>query len=947
VLAVKEGRLATRVLGFASLALLVVSCYGGALFGGGQFAFRDAAHFYYPLHYRVQQEWAAGRLPLWEPGENGGTPLLGSPMAAVLYPGKLLFALVPYAWGVRLYVVAHEILAFGAMLALARSWGVSLAGATLAGLCFAFGGPILSNHFNVIYLVVAAWAPLGFRAVDRWLRLGRRSALAELALVLAMQILGGDPEAVYVTMLCAFGYAVGLASPGRAAPRRPWLGGLAVVAAAVGWAWLGPPLALRIHGRQGRSGQVFLALAWGLGILLYVASRRREHRARLGAMLLGLIGSCTLAVTLAGAQVFPVIDHIATSVRWAGAGLSDLYDSSLLPYRVVEWIWPNVFGTFADGNRYWMALLPPPGAQRPWPLSLYLGALPLVLALGAAGFRDGPSWRAWMTAIALMTFWASLGEFAGPHSWSGGEATPTGGDDSFYGLLATLLPGLRLFRLPFKLLVFTSLALAALAGMGWDRVTAGAGRRRVVAIILILLTPTILILAISTGVRQRLVRAMAADPGASHSVFGPLDAPGAVAELLRALGHGTLALIASLVVVACSTRRPGRAGLIILPLLAIDLAWANARLVITIPQADFERAPAIVDAIRAAERANPSPGPFRVHRLASWTPIGWFETRSPQRLRELVDWEIATLQPRFGLLHGISSLLNDESGTGRADYERFFQPSFQTVGDRIAAALGVEPGRRVVWYPRRAFDLWGARYFILPSYPAGWISQNRSYAAFLDQTDLIYPAPASMEGPAHREEREQWLKTKDVQVRRNKAAYPRAWVVHQARLIRPLDGDGAGDAARDALMVRLQHGEGEGLTRNDRPPFAGDLRALAYIECERPEELAPYLPGTAPDPAEAVTVRSRSPTEVVLDVRLRGPGIVVLGDTFDANWQLTIDGRPAPTLRANLLMRGAAVTAGSHTLTYTYAPRSLRVGIAASLVGLAALLGWLLWTHKR
>ena len=116
----------------------------------------------YPLYYRVQQEWAAGHLPLWEPRENSGMPLLGSPMAAVLYPGKILFAILPYAWGLRSYIVAHEFLAFGAMLALTRSWGVSWTGGLLAGLCFAFGGPILSNYFNIIYLVGAAWAPPRF-----------------------------------------------------------------------------------------------------------------------------------------------------------------------------------------------------------------------------------------------------------------------------------------------------------------------------------------------------------------------------------------------------------------------------------------------------------------------------------------------------------------------------------------------------------------------------------------------------------------------------------------------------------------------------------------------------------------------------------------------------------------------------------------------------------------
>ena len=260
----EESRLTTRVLGLICFTVLVVACYGTALFGGGQFAFRDASHFYYPLYYRVQQEWASGHLPLWEPRENSGMPILGSPMAAVLYPGKILFAILPYAWALRLYIVAHECLAFGAMLALTRSWGVSWTGAFLAGLCFAFGGPVLSNHFNVIYLVGAAWAPLGFRAVDQWLRLGRRSALPQLALVLALQVLGGDPEAAYVTALCAYGYAVSLAIPRQESPGHPWIWRLGIVAALIAWIWVGPTLASWIHGSGTRRGQAILVVAWGL-----------------------------------------------------------------------------------------------------------------------------------------------------------------------------------------------------------------------------------------------------------------------------------------------------------------------------------------------------------------------------------------------------------------------------------------------------------------------------------------------------------------------------------------------------------------------------------------------------------------------------------------------------------------------------------------------------------
>ena len=94
-------------------------------------------------------------------------PLLGNPTAAVLYPGKLIYAKVPYAWGARLYVVAHTLLAVAGMFALMRSWGVSRSGSGLAALGYAFGAPILFQYCNIIFLVGAAWTPLGLRAADR------------------------------------------------------------------------------------------------------------------------------------------------------------------------------------------------------------------------------------------------------------------------------------------------------------------------------------------------------------------------------------------------------------------------------------------------------------------------------------------------------------------------------------------------------------------------------------------------------------------------------------------------------------------------------------------------------------------------------------------------------------------------------------------------------------
>ena len=113
------------------------------------------------------------------------------------------------------------------MLALMRSWGVTWGGSGLAALGYTFGAPILFQYCNIIYLVGAAWLPLGFLAIDKWVRFSRRMAILELAIVLAMQVLGGDPQAAFLLGVAGLGYAVGLhhARATRARPSRQNNGG--------------------------------------------------------------------------------------------------------------------------------------------------------------------------------------------------------------------------------------------------------------------------------------------------------------------------------------------------------------------------------------------------------------------------------------------------------------------------------------------------------------------------------------------------------------------------------------------------------------------------------------------------------------------------------------------------------------------------------------------------
>jgi hypothetical protein len=99
----------------------------------------------------------------------------------------------------------------------------------------------------------------------------------------------------------------------------------------------------------------------------------------------------------------------------------------------------------------------------------------------------------------------------------------------------------------------------------------------------------------------------------------------------------------------------------------------------------------------------------------------------------------------------------------------------------------------------------------------------------------------------------------------------------------------------------------------------------------------------APDPAFAANVRVEAllPDRTVLAAELSGPGHVVLVDTFDPGWRATVDGVPAPVVRANVAFQAVAVTAGAHRIELVYRPRSLVVGLAVTgaALGVALVVG--------
>ena len=111
------------------------------------------------------------------------------------------------------------------------------------------------------------------------------------------------------------------------------------------------------------------------------------------------------------------------------------------------------------------------------------------------------------------------------------------------------------------------------------------------------------------------------------------------------------------------------------------------------------------------------------------------------------------------------------------------------------------------------------------------------------------------------------------------------------------------------------------------------------------DALVPPKQGPGTNAPGSVNIVSYAPKRIQLQAKATAPAVLLLNDKHDSNWSVFVDGKPAPLLRCNFLMRGVQVPAGEHTVVFSFAPpfRMFYVSLAGILIGLG-LLGFLAFT---
>jgi hypothetical protein len=148
----------------------------------------------------------------------------------------------------------------------------------------------------------------------------------------------------------------------------------------------------------------------------------------------------------------------------------------------------------------------------------------------------------------------------------------------------------------------------------------------------------------------------------------------------------------------------------------------------------------------------------------------------------------------------------------------------------------------------------------------------------------------------------------------------------------------------DPRFYQFGEMDGAAIYRNDADT------GRAYLVAPGPDGAPPSIDGLQRVDASVQEIE-RSPERQTFAFTAPADGYLTIGSPAYPGWTATLDGRPAPVRTIEGVLPAVRVTPGLHRLTYAYEPRSLRLGAALSLLGLAAGLGWpagcWLWRRRR
>lgn len=412
----KKSRITIEFLLEVFVAAAPLALFVPALVKGKTLFWGTPVMQFIPWKYLAFESLRAGILPLWNPFNGMGAPLLANYQLAFFYPPNwlgYLFATVGgiawMAWGETLVMALHLSWAAIGMMAFQKKLGVNLTGRLVSGLAFGMCGYLVARVGFFSIVIASTWLPWMMLAVTSMANRVKNAArdnrktikpIMFVSLCTAMLLLSGHAQVTFYTLILAS-------------------------------AWI-----ILISLRRGGVKGFFWVLP------LFTAS-------------------LLIAVTIAAVQLLPTLEYLLDSQRSAHVDYSIAMVYSFWPWRFLTLIFPNFFGSPGMAN-YW-------GYANFWEDAVYIGILPLVAAVSTLALilsRSNKKNRDEKYAAAVFFWIVIIIGFLLALGWN----TP------IFPFLYRHVPTFDMFNGPARFLIWVEFALAVLAGIGVEKWKRPEGR---------------------------------------------------------------------------------------------------------------------------------------------------------------------------------------------------------------------------------------------------------------------------------------------------------------------------------------------------------------------------------------------------------------------------------------------------------------------------------------
>lgn len=260
------------------------------------FVERDLAAFFIPPRYLWVSLVKSFQIPLWNPFNYAGIPLLATLQPGIFYPPHLLFFILPFNIAWNWIIISHFFLTAVTTYSLLRYLRASHEGAILGAISVMLSGYLISVHNLLTHLLAVAWFPLILVFFMRYFEEGKKKFLVFTSILLAIQFFAGAPEISFITVM-----------------------GLCVIA-------------------------IFINKFMDI-IPHFVSSSATRLKA------LGLVFS--LFFLLSSVQLLPFLELKAHSVRATGLRYVEAVTWSFAWKDFIQFFIPDAFGYFSSIKKYW------------------------------------------------------------------------------------------------------------------------------------------------------------------------------------------------------------------------------------------------------------------------------------------------------------------------------------------------------------------------------------------------------------------------------------------------------------------------------------------------------------------------------------------------------------------------------------------------------------------